>query len=213
MTTEADIVAQAEAVVTRLEMKQKDLNQRVVELADERGRIAFSVHGEGDPKARVRLDKITAETLTLANEQKSVEEALVTAVARVNVARAGAAMAADREKAFAVRSKLVEFHELGTDLDDACNDIADCLGKMIAMLDEIHGLGQSFPTSEQFRINATMALKTMVQTLPQHWVNDFEFQRLAPNQKKTFRMLVDGWTATIERQIAEKLGETNEKAA
>jgi hypothetical protein len=49
----------------------------------------------------------------------------------------------------------------------------------------------------------------MLQTLPQIWVRDFDFQLLAPNQKNSFKSLVDGWAAMILNNVSARLGETN----
>ena len=84
---------------------------------------------------------------------------------------------------------------------------------MIAALGEMHKLGQGSPTAEMFRVNAVICLKSMLQTLPQSWVGDFEFRRLGPLEKKKFGDLVAGWSAMIETNIAARLGETKEEAA
>jgi hypothetical protein len=211
---EADNVTDAEAIVTRLNDKQRALNQRAVELADERGRIAFSVHGDNDPKARARLDKINAETSVLASEQASIEAALVEANARLDTARRSAALEADRQNALLLKEKLQRFYELGIDVDEAFEDALKSVNEMMAVLQEMHELGQTSPTSDQFRVNGTLCLKSLIQTLPTPWVRDFEFQRLAPNQKKTFKSVVEGWTQMIASNIAARLGEDNkEKAA
>jgi hypothetical protein len=137
---------------------------------------------------------------------KSIEAALIEAGARLNVARAGEALAADRAQALLLREKSARFKELGIDLDGACADVAQLLNEMIGVLDEIHSCGQAAPTSEQFRINATMALKTMLQSLPMHWTNDFEYQRLQPHQKKSFSALASGWADMIENNIVARIG-------
>lgn len=90
---------------------------------------------------------------------------------------------------------------------------ANGISEMIALLNEMHQLGQASPTSEQFRVNGTMAIKSMLQTLPQLWVRDFEFQMLAPNQKKSMKALVEGWSAMIEQSLASRLGETKQTEA
>jgi hypothetical protein len=77
----------------------------------------------------------------------------------------------------------------------------------------IHALGVPSPTSEQWRVNGGICLRTMLQTLPPLWARDFEFQMLAPNQKRNFKPLVDGWAAMIERDISARLGEKKERAA
>jgi hypothetical protein len=95
---------------------------------------------------------------------------------------------------------------LGVQLDDAVWDIGTSVTEMVGLLNDMHALGQASPTSEQFRVNGTMALKSMLQELPQLWVNDFDFQRLAPNQKKQFKTLVAGWSQMIENNINSRLG-------
>jgi hypothetical protein len=211
MTTEVEKIEQ---VLASLEDKRKNTNLRAVELADERSKIAFSVHGDGDPKARARLDKINAEITTLASEAASVEAALVEADNRLVAARQAEALAADREQALQLKAKLAEFVELGMNADAAFDDAFGSITDMIKLLHEMHALGAASPTSEQFRVNGTNALKTAIQALPQNWISDFEFQRLAPNQKKTFKVIVSGWANMITNGISARLGEKQkEKAA
>lgn len=211
MTTEVD---KAETTIATLEDKRKHLNQRAIELADERNKIAFGAHVENDAKARKRLDAINLELATMASEQSSVDAALVEAQSRLAIAKQAEARTADRTNAEALRGKLARFVELGLLVDDAIWDAATSINEMVKTLDEMHQLGAASPTNEQFRVNGTMALKTMLQNLPQLWANDFDFQRLAPNQKKTFKSLAEGWQAIIEQNINARLGtEQKEEAA
>ena len=113
----------------------------------------------------------------------------------------------DREAALLLRDKLCKFVEAGNNADDALWDAAASVKEMIGLLNEMHQLGQAAPTSEQLRINATTAIKSMLQELPQSWVGDLEFMRLAPNQKKRFKDLCAGWQEMIERSLAQRLGE------
>ena len=71
----------------------------------------------------------------------------------------------------------------------------------------MHAPRQRTPTSEQFRVNAIIAIKTMIQALPQSWVRDFDFPLLGPLQKKAFKDIVASWEAEIENNIAARLGE------
>jgi hypothetical protein len=212
MTTDTE-VAKAEATITTLEDKRKHLNQRAVELADERNKIAFGAHVEGDAKARKRLDAINIELATMASEQSSVDAALAEANNRLAIAKQAEASTADRTNAEVLRAKLARFVELGLIVDDAVWDVATSIKEMVALLTDIHALGQPAPTSEQFRVNGTMALKSMLQELPQLWVKDFDFALLAPNQKKQFKTLVEGWQAMIENNINARLGTKEEQAA
>jgi hypothetical protein len=49
-------------------------------------------------------------------------------------------------------------------------DVAQSIKAMITLLNEMHVLGQAAPTSEQFRVNGTMAIRTTLQELPQLWI-------------------------------------------
>jgi len=93
MTTEVD---KAETTIATLEDKRKHLNQRAIELADERNKIAFGAHVENDAKARKRLDAINLELATMASEQSSVDAALVEAQSRLAIAKQAEARTADR---------------------------------------------------------------------------------------------------------------------
>jgi hypothetical protein len=80
------------------------------------------------------------------------------------------------------------------------------------LLAQLHGLGVTSPTDQMFRINAVIAIKTALQLLPSNWISDFEFQRLAPSQKKTFKPLADAWCSQIENQTAQRLPKKEEAA-
>ena len=205
-------VEKAEQTISRLEDKRKQLNVRAVELADERGRIAFGALAEADPKARTRLEKIHAETATLASETSALEAALNEAASRLEIAKRNEAIAADRAAALLLKQKLAKFAALGADVDEAFDDGISSLLEMMSLLNEMHQLGQSAPTTDQFRVNGTICLKTLIQMLPTHWLNDFEFARLAPNQKKSFKSVCAGWVQMITANVAARLGEKQEAA-
>jgi chromosome segregation ATPase len=206
-------VENAERAVATLEDKRKHWVQKAITLADERNQIAYAAHVEHDQKAVKRLDAVNTELAKLATEQASIEAALAESQQRLEAARQAAAETADKANAEQLRGKLAQFTELGAQIDDALFDVVQAINAMVPLLHEMHQLGQAAPTSEQFRINGCMAIKTALQELPQVWVRDFEFQRLAPNQKKRFGDLCAGWSAMIERQIAERFGEPQRETA
>jgi hypothetical protein len=86
MTTETEIVAQAEKTVASLEDKRRALIQKATELAEERQRVSFAAH-TGDAKARQRLNAINTETSMQASEMASIEAAIVEAQSRVTAAK------------------------------------------------------------------------------------------------------------------------------
>jgi hypothetical protein len=196
-------VENAEKTVRDLEDKRRDLLQKTSELADERQRVSFGAH-TGDGKARARLDKVNTEVATQASEAASIEAAIVEANARLEVARRDAAAAADLAAVGELRVKLARFVELGLQIDDAFADIISDSKEMGELLTDINRLGCPSPNANQLRVLGLIALKTAVMQVP--WA-EREWDFLAPNQRKTFASLVEGWQVTVECNIAARIGD------
>lgn len=197
-------IEKAELTLKNLENIRKHLIQEQAELANERGRVALGAH-TGDKKSRSRLDDINIASAKFASEFASIEAAITEANKNLDAAQAAEAQAADREKAkqiAALNAKLAE------ELDDADDAFADAISSVLsarALLMEMHTLGVTSPTDQMFRINSVVVIKTALQNLPQPWINDFEFARLAPSQKKAFKPLATAWRDQIANQIATLL--------
>jgi hypothetical protein len=201
-------VERAEKVLAELMDRRDACVARAGQLGEERRRLAYAAHAVGgDKTAQARLRKVNDETVLHNLELEGIDAAIAEATARVATAKQVEAAALDRQQAEALREKLAKFIELGGQVDDCLWDLAQSINAMIPLLHEMHQLGQESPTSEQFRINFTMAIKSMLQELPQVWVRDFEFQRLSPNQKKRAAEVCAGWQTMIASQIAARLGE------
>jgi hypothetical protein len=125
--------------------------------------------------------------------------------------RADAARAADREKAGQIAALNVQLKEELENADDALSDAITSVLSARDLLMKMHSLGVTSPTDQMFRINSVAVLKTALQLLPQPWVNDFEFMRLSPSQKKFFRPLAAGWHDQITNQTAARLGGAGKK--
>jgi hypothetical protein len=189
-------------------MDRKDeLLARAGKLSTDRGKLAFAAHAGGNKDAKERLRRLNDDAVLCNCDLETIDAAIGEATSRLETARQAEALAADREAALQLRDKLSKFVELGLQADDALWDLAQSMNAMITALHELHQAGQAAPTSEQFRVNAVMAIKTMLQELPETWVRDFEFSRLAPGQRKRFKDICAGWQAQIEQAIAVRLGE------
>jgi hypothetical protein len=202
-------VENAEKTVRDLEDKRRALIQAATELADERQRVSFAAH-TGDGKARSRLDQINVAVAAHASEMVSIEAAITQANANLDAARRDAAAAADRANAEQLRQHLKEFVECGLILDDCFADFRETAIKMQKLLTEIHGLGCAAPSDALFRVNCDLAFKTAVMGTP-FWSQDFP--TLGHGQKKSFKGLVEAWSANVESNIAARLGEKQEEAA
>jgi hypothetical protein len=206
-----EVLSCTEATIASLEDKRRQLVERRIVLDYERQQASYAAH-TGDKAARAKLDKLKAEHATFGSEFASIESAIVEAKQRLDATKAAEAQAASKANALALREKLVKLKEVGQQIDDAIWDIGSSVNEMKTLLDEIHSLGAANPTHEQFRVSGSIALRTMMQTLPRMWVKEFDFDLLQPYQKKNFKDVVNSWHDMIERQIAQRLGKDRKVA-
>jgi hypothetical protein len=202
-------IEKANRDLASLEEQREAIFSRAKRLHKERDAIAFAALTANDKQAKDRLREINLEDTSLGANLASVEAALVVARQNLSDAKAAEALAADRANALALREKLKRFVELGLILDDCFADFRTAAIEMKSVLDDIHNLGQVAPTAMQFKVNCDLAFKTAVQGTP-FWSQDFPV--LGHGQKKTFRSLVENWSANIEANIERRLGSNKEAA-
>jgi chromosome segregation ATPase len=202
-------IEKAERDLNNIEEQREALFSRAKLLSKQREQVAFAAH-TGDKAAKARLADINLEDISLGSNIASVEAALTVARANLATAKAAEAQANDKVKALQLREKLKKFVELGMNLDDCFADFKSAATEMKQVLDDIHNLGQVSPTAQMFKVNCDLAFKTAVQGTP-FWSQDFP--AMAPSQRKTFKSLVDSWSANIEANIAARLGEDKKKDA
>jgi hypothetical protein len=192
----------AEQIVRDLETKRQRLAERGVKLADDRRTIAYDAHADGDAEARNRLDKLNAEAVAHASELTSLDDAIATARERLVAAQQAVARGEDKAKAQQLRQAVAAFAAHGRDLDEALSSVGELGRAMRDDLSRIHDLGSTFPSHAQLDVLGYGALLTALGGT--QWAHRFE--RLAPNQRRTFTALVATWAATVERGIAQRLG-------
>ena len=88
-------------ILQELIEKRARLVERGIKIADERRNIAYDAHADGDKAARARLDKLHTEVVFQAAELASIDNAIETARARLDIAQHEAAVKdnADARKA------------------------------------------------------------------------------------------------------------------
>lgn len=205
-------IAKAEQTITALEDKRRQLVERRIVLNYEMQQTSYGAH-TGDKAARLKLDKLKAEQAVFEGEYTSIEAAIAEARQRLAQAQQAEVSVADRAKA----QQIIELNaKLKEQLDDADAAFLDAIESVLtarALLQEMHGLGVGSPTDQLFRINAVAAIKTAIQKLPEPWIRDFEYSRLAPSQKKNFKDIANGWFTQIANQTAARLPKKEDKAA
>jgi hypothetical protein len=203
MTKEID---HAQRDLANLEDQREVLFSRAKLLSKKREQVAFAAL-TGDKAAKAELRDINLEDVNAAGNIASVEAALVVARNNLASAKAAAAGAADHQKARQIAELNTKLKEVLDDADDAFADAIASTLSARGLLMEMHALGVAAPSDQQYRINAVAAIKTAIQLLPSPYISDFEFARLAPSQKKTFKDLAAAWTAQIANHVTARLGE------
>lgn len=206
--TPAGAVERAAAIVQELTEKQTRVANRIAEISEERGSMAFAAHADGDAVARSRLDALNAEGATITGELESIEAAIAEANSRLEAARQAEATAADRAQAHELRQTLDRFRACGQDMTDALAKFAAASKLALEHVTAINALGSAYPTTQQLLVVGRIALLTALGETP--WRRDFEM--IPPNRRTDFAALIEGWGAMVENNIRARLGETDEAA-
>ena len=130
---QADPVADAEAMVAKLERQREKLARRQAEHDAERGRLAFAARAQGDVEAGRRLSEMADEAIRSEHAARDIEAALKTARARLEQAQRSSADAAVRCAAHKVR-KLGNFARYGLMLAEQIGDAGGRCGFRISGL-------------------------------------------------------------------------------
>jgi chromosome segregation ATPase len=192
-------VEAAEQTLGRLQRKRAGIVARVAEISHERQSIGFAVHSEGDPKARKRLDILNAETVSVDGELQSLDAAVSEAQRRLEAAQRELAQREDAENAKAVKKTLVRLLKLAEAADEHLAAFGMISSEIKSTVDELHGLGQAMPTSQQTLTFCSLATQSMLMFLP--WATTAEFRHLAPSERRTFSKLFADWAAAANRNL------------
>jgi hypothetical protein len=205
---EPQAVAAAEAILRDLEAKRDKLLAFGRELAEARRAHAHQAHAVHDPDAQRELTDVAATIAMNDSMLASIHEAISEAQAKLAIASAYEAEVADRAKAQAILEILGAFKEAGHELDDALRTVGE-MGKVLGnLLSQLHAVGVHSPSHQQLDVLGGQALLTGIMATP--WAKRYPL--LPPDQRRSFRVLVDGWAAMIEQRIRIQFGEKNKAA-
>jgi hypothetical protein len=173
--------------------------RRHPEIHLERAQIAYAAHAENDPKAIKRLEQLAHDAADIVVEVASVDTAIAEAHRRLDGAKAAQARVAEQERVKKVREVLVAFVECGNELDEIMSDLAEQGALMPHLITQLHGLGVSVPSHNQWDVLGYQSLLTALASTIWH----HRFEHLPPNQRRSCRALTDGWAATIRNSLGE----------
>jgi hypothetical protein len=203
----AQTVAAAEATLKQLQAQLERHTERGVELEAARKQASFGAHALHDPDQRRALDDVVDESVRHETEGRAIADAVEEAKRRVVVATAYQAAAADRARAKEVLEMLAAFREAGRILDGAARALGEKSNELTRLIGQLHGLGIRFPSHEQWDVFGDAALKTVIMGTP--WSR--RYRLVAPNERKSFGVLVDGWATMIEQRIRIQFGERKDE--
>jgi hypothetical protein len=203
---QADPVADAEAMVAKLERQREKLARRQAEHDAERGRLAFAARAQGDVEAGRRLSEMADEAIRSEHAARDIEAALKTARARLEQEQRTAASAEDRCAAHKVRKLGNSIAERLAHVD-ALYEVA--AAELNAANDEqaaINALGEAYPSAPQFRLGMIPAVQTSIMSLPQSWWRDWS-RFVPPGERRTFSAFWARIHGPLEGRIKQRLGE------
>ena len=202
-------VAACEQTLKQLEAKRAKLVERGAELPELRRGAAYLAHVQQDAEAHRALDKVNAEVAIYASELASIDDAIAAAKNKVAIARAFEDATADRARAQEAFEVLHAFKEAGFELDEALRIVGERGRALTGLLSKLHAAGIRTPSHEQMDTLGYLAVTTALMQTPWHR----RYKVLAPNERKSFRALIDSWAMMSENRLRAQLSEEDEEAA
>jgi chromosome segregation ATPase len=196
----AQQIAEAEKIINELERKRSACVAKVAELTERRKQIAYSAHAAFDAEASREIGDVRADLIAAEHQVVELDAALVTARQRLQQAEAERAREADKAEARELRKALTEFVDAGRRVDHALELLARDGHALTDALRKIHT-----PSSAQMDSLGMLCLRTAIMQTP--WARSVE--TVPPNQRRSFRSLIEGWAANIENNnIKPRLNES-----
>ena len=207
-------IEKAEQTLATLQAKRATAMARVTEIVEARKALGFKVHVDGDAKARAKLDKLNAESATLAGEIESLDGAIAEATTRVRQAQAAEAQVQARETARKLLKMADAVVGYAQSLDDAnairveaSRALADELMQMRSLA---QGLGMFVPSHEQLFAMGSRADQTATMQTP--WAREVG-EHLPPNQRRNHMSYAASWRDAIAKAAAALLDEDKQTEA
>jgi hypothetical protein len=209
-TTDPTSVADAEQAISNLEAKRDALVERGRQLDQVRASYAFAAHARGDETAARKLDQVHKETAEHGSELASIDAALKTAHVRLEAAKRHEAKQADREQAKALCDALQQFVQHAAGVDSALEVLISSCNGLQESLVAMHRAGSQFPSDAQLQSLGGRVLLGALSKTPFRR----NFETLPPLERdRCMSMVVQQWSDTVERSLAQRLGDQTNEAA
>jgi hypothetical protein len=206
----AEEVAEAVRVLDALKDERRALAAKAAELNEATARLAYGTHALHDPSSTKELSAVRADTQNVATQMREHDFAIVTAEQSLAQARQALDAEADVAHAHALRRAVSGFVDAGRRVDHALSLLARDGHALVEAHARLAELGCAFPSGTQLDALGHLCLRSAIMQTP--WARSVE--TVPPNQRRSFRSLIDGWASNIEaNNIRPRLGEQTTEAA
>jgi hypothetical protein len=195
MATELE---RAELTVRKLSEARKDLLAKAEEIGVERQALSYDA-AVGNKQAKAKLTDLNKAAAMIQLDIENAGNALVVANEKLKLAQDAEAREQERERAGDLRNAVQEFADVGQRIDATLAELADLGHQFTAAVRRVHACGSPFPTAHQVEVLCGAAVKTALLQTP--WRTD----PIAPGQRQKMADLIEGWQATILRNISHLL--------
>jgi hypothetical protein len=204
----ADPVADAQAVLTNLEVQREELVRARAADDAEMSRVSFAAHASRELSAIEALRAIGERGRERDQRLRELDCAILESRSRLAAAQAAEVAAVNRQRAAEARELVRELGECFPYVDKHLEAAANGLIAINDGIQKLHELGFASPTDNQARLNICAIIETWAMRLPKHFHNQLRdgVRFLAPHERKTG---VQYWTAielSLQNQIAQHLG-------
>jgi hypothetical protein len=193
----------AKTTVKDLRNQISVLEDRQLKLGAERDELAFASIVERNGQATKRLNEITAEFVTIANEIATLNAAIAEAGRRADAAAKAASAEAERKRAEQAEPIAKRMAERGAKLDAAIKEYCEHYAAIQADIDELARLGVPIPSRAIVQVNLRRSHEAHTASI------DKVARAVPPHGRHTFDKLTQGWAVPALNWIASKLNSKN----
>ncbi len=188
----------ARATVADLEAKLSESRSSLVEIEARLNDVSLPAH-TGDEHARKGLDRLSRERATLFGTIDGLERAIASARKQVEVAKAAAQDAVDRDKAQRALAMLDAFQGRAVRLQASLEAFIAEYERLVDDFGKLDLLGYRPTSYPLVALNMKNAVATALQ------FTDLRMDFLAPKDRRQFVDVIAGWASAIRTRASARL--------
>jgi hypothetical protein len=192
-------VAACESTLAELEAKAEDSRRRGDEIGMQRRELAYAAH-TGDAKAKKQLDTLNDGAARILLERQDLDAAVLTARARLAEAQRQVTWADEQAALELVPPITQRLRDRAARMDDLALQLVAEAAALRRDVDQLHQAGFNRPVTQLVITGTRRAVQS-------HFLASIlETERIPTDQRHTVAYLAEVWTASIDNEVANRLG-------